>query len=83
MFNDGIKDALEGQIVAMNAIKEAIISQQKPGLSEDLGARVAELELKMSKLWTLLLTQTPGGEDKLNRFARKRFGGQSRAMMSS
>jgi len=80
MFNDGIKDALEGQIVALNAIKDAVVSTQKPAYSDDLGARVAELEIKMSKLWELLLTTTPTGQEKLSRFG-KRFGGKSRSAL--
>lgn len=36
----------------------------------DLGPRVTELELKMSKLWTALLDKTPTGQDKLSKFGR-------------
>lgn len=42
--------------------------------------RIAELEVKMAKLWGLLLTVTPKGEDKLTRTG-KRFGGQSRTLI--
>jgi len=73
-----LKQALEGQIVALNAIKEALVLSQKPSYSDDIGARVAELEIKMGKLWGLLLETTPSGQDKLNRFAKKRFGGRSK-----
>lgn len=82
MFNDGIKDALEGQIVAMNAIKDAIVSHKTPAYSEDIGARVAELEVKMAKLWGMLTTVTPTGEEKLSKTG-KRFGGKSRHLLSS
>ena len=51
--------------------------KEKRELSNDLGARVAELELKMSKLWSMLLETTPTGKQKLSTFGRK-FGGMSK-----
>lgn len=39
-----------------------------------LSERVADLEVKMAKLWALLLETTPRGQDKLSKFGR-RFGG--------
>jgi len=84
MFNNrdlqAITEALDGQTVALNAIKDAIVLQQKPTYSDDLGARVADLEVKMSKLWNLLTAQTPNGEDKLSKFG-KRFGGKSKGFV--
>lgn len=49
----------------MNAIKE-----KKP---DDYGARIAELEVKMAKLWALIVTTTPGGQDKVKREAKTLF----------
>lgn len=34
---------------------------------QDLLERVADLEIKMAKLWMLLLDKTPAGQDKLSR----------------
>lgn len=39
-------------------------------------ARVADLEVKMSKLWSLLVEQTPRKQDKLSKYGR-RFGGRA------
>lgn len=36
--------------------------------------RVADLEVKMAKLWGLLVEQTPRKQDKLSKYGR-RFGG--------
>lgn len=50
--------------------------KDKKELSEEIGARVAELELKMSKLWALLIDYTPRKQEKLSKFGKK-FGGKS------
>lgn len=39
--------------------------------------RIAELEIKISKLWSMLTETTVTGKDKLSKFGR-RFGGQSK-----
>lgn len=44
---------------------------------KDTQERLAELEVKMSKLWALLTTTTPNGQDKLNKYG-KLFGGKTR-----
>jgi len=38
--------------------------------------RIAELEIKMAKLWSMLLEVSPSGKDKISKFGR-RFGGQA------
>ncbi len=43
---------------------------------KDTQERLAELEVKMAKLWSLLTTVTPNGQDKLNRYG-KLFGGKN------
>lgn len=51
---------------------------QRKEISADLGARIAELELKMSKLWNMLIEISPTtGKEKLTKFGRK-FGGKSK-----
>jgi len=40
------------------------------GLSVEENKRLADLEVKMSKLWTMLVEQTPTGKEKLNKFGR-------------
>lgn len=44
-------------------------------LTKDELARLADLEVKMAKLWGILLETTPSGKDKISKFGRK-FGGQ-------
>lgn len=44
--------------------------------------RIAELEIKMSKLWGLLIEKNIKGEDKLSKFGR-RFGGQNKSFLSN
>lgn len=43
---------------------------------KDTQERLAELEVKMTKLWTLLTTTTPNGQDKLSKYG-KMFGGKA------
>lgn len=68
---EDLKDILDSVDTDIRHLKE------KRELGDNLGGRVAELELKMSKLWNMLLETTPTGKDKLTRFGRK-FGGASR-----
>jgi hypothetical protein len=42
--------------------------------------RIAELEIKMAKLWNLLLEKSLKGEDKLTKFGR-RFGGTNKSFL--
>lgn len=49
----------------------------KPDITKEHMARVAELEVKMAKLWSLLMEVSQStGKEKLSRFGR-RFGGKS------
>ncbi len=58
--------------------RDISLLKERRELSNDIGARVAELELKMAKLWSLLLeTSQATGKEKLTKFGR-RFGGKSR-----
>lgn len=66
---------LRAELKVLNDKLEALKSDPK-GMSE----RVADLEVKMAKLWTLLLETTPRGQDKLSKFG-KRFGGASQSLM--
>ncbi len=51
-----------------------------PSSTQELSNRVADLEVKISKLWTLLTTTTPQGQDKLSKYG-KVFGGKSKGMI--
>jgi len=49
--------------------------KQKPNkLEKDASERLAELEVKMAKLWALLVETNTYGKEKLTKFGRK-FGG--------
>ena len=55
-------------------------ASNSPASTQELSNRIADLEVKMSKLWNLLITQTPRGEDKLSKYG-KVFGGKSKSLM--
>lgn len=54
--------------------------QKSPVNSMDYAQRLADLEVKMAKLWALLLETTPTGKDKLTKMG-KFFGGKSKNML--
>jgi len=63
--------------------KMALIYGAKPEcLTKEEKERLADLEVKMAKLWSLLIEQTPNGRDKLSKFGR-RFGGQSKGLLQN
>jgi len=74
IFNDHqIKIELEAIAKAMSDLRSKI--DQKPDrLEKDAYERIADLEVKMAKLWSLLTEQNQMGKDKLTKFGR-RFGG--------
>ncbi len=53
----------------------ALIEKKPDKLEKDAYERIADLEIKMAKLWNALLETTPTGKTKLTRFGRM-FGGQ-------
>lgn len=72
--SEDIRDILFDLDKEIKAIKtEITILKERRDLSADIGARVAELELKMSKLWSMLIETSSTGKEKLTRFGR-RFG---------
>lgn len=67
-------DALMANMsVKLAELEERLKKDQNP---KDTQERLAELEVKMNKLWTLLTTTTPNGQDKLSKYG-KMFGGKS------
>lgn len=57
------------------AFKIQLFLEKKPeGLTPEEKGRLAELEVKMAKLWSLLTETTPNGREKLSKLGRK-FGG--------
>ena len=56
---------------------DLLIARKPDYLSVEEKARLADLEVKMAKLWALLVETTPLGKDKLSKIGR-RFGGMSK-----
>lgn len=54
---------------------EMLINNKPQYLSAEEKERIADLEVKLKKLWELLTEKTPNNKDKLSRVGR-RFGGQ-------
>lgn len=81
--NEDIKELRAEIADHKNQIRETIhkidlILATKPDvLTAEEKARLADLEVKMAKLWGLLVETTPLGKDKLSKFG-KRFGGKSK-----
>lgn len=54
-----------------------LLVSKPENLTKDEQSRLADLEVKMAKLWAILLETTPNGKEKASKFG-KRFGGQLR-----
>ena len=55
--------------------------EKKPDkLEKDAYERLADLEVKMAKLWSMLLEVDKFGKEKLSKYG-KRFGGQSKHLI--
>jgi len=54
------KELMQKLDLLIEALKE------KPK-GNDFAERIAELEVKIAKLWALMVTQTPAGQDKIKR----------------
>lgn len=58
----------------LDALRDALKPQQTPPNPPEYASRIADLEIKMAKLWSALIEVTPQGKEKLTRYG-KRFGG--------
>ena len=56
------------------ALRDAMQQPPRPEQPPEYAARLADLEIKMAKLWSILIESTPAGKDKLSKYG-KRFGG--------
>lgn len=71
-------DDIENRITnAEMRLRVDLMKELEKSPNSQLQARVADLEVKMSKLWSLLVEQTPRKQDKLSKYGR-RFGGAAR-----
>ena len=55
------------------------LAKKPDKLEKDVYERLADLEVKMGKLWALLLEETPNKKTKLSKFGRL-FGGRARVL---
>ena len=82
IFNIATKDDI-AQLFNDTDVQFEHIKQQlekKPDkLEKDAYERLADLEVKMAKLWNLLVETTPRGKEKTTKFGRM-FGGQARQL---
>lgn len=62
------------QIIAEITELKKLIDKKPDKLEKDAYERVADLEVKMAKLWGLLVENNAYGKEKLTKFGRK-FGG--------
>jgi hypothetical protein len=72
----------DASIVRMRAEMSAEIDKlretlDKKPLPDNFHDRLADLEVKVSKLWMMLTEKSPTGKDKLSRYGRM-FGGANR-----
>ena len=86
MFNDKIKMDIEVLFDSVGQLKSEVdalntkLYTNSPASTQELSNRIADLEVKMSKLWTLLTATTPNGTDRLTKYG-KVFGGKSKGLM--
>jgi len=65
--------------IEKDIINLQLMIDKKPNRPDkDIYERLVDLETKMAKLYTMLLTETPYGKPKLTKFG-KMFGGQARS----
>jgi len=55
---------------------QEIVDKKPDRMEKDHLERIADLEVKMAKLWSLLTEKTINNNDKLSKFGRK-FGGMA------
>lgn len=73
-FSNETEDALKEDIRELEK-KYALLLEKKPATTEEYANRLADLEVKMAKLWTVLVQIDARGKDKPSSTARKFFGG--------
>lgn len=70
--------AMERDIEQLKASIEELKTERKP-LEISAYERLADLEVKMSKLWALLVEERQPGRPKLSKFGRL-FGGKAKQL---
>ena len=57
--------------------KYALLLEKTPPSTAEFADRVADLEVKMAKLWAVLIKIDARGNDAPSKFARRTFGGRN------
>lgn len=74
------KQQLEKDYEEVLNVNQELLKQleelKKEKIPPKMEERVADLEIKLSKLWSMLIEYTPNNKEKLTKFG-KRFGGKS------
>lgn len=63
-------DLMHDRILNLTSKIEALQLARPDHMTKEQEARLADLEVKMVKLWGLLVTSTPNGQDKLTKHGR-------------
>lgn len=69
-------DELRREILDLEK-KYAMLLEKTPPSTEEYASRIADLEVKMAKLWTVLIKIDERGNDRASKYARKMFGGKA------
>lgn len=71
-------DSLGLQITLLAKDLKELQNRKPSSDTSELSNRVADLEIKIAKIWHLAITTTPNGQEKLTKVGRKIFGGGSK-----
>lgn len=78
--NQKIMEDMHERIIELDLKYQKLLETKPDYLSAEEKSRLADLEVKMAKLWSMLVETTPAGKEKLSKFGR-RFGGQSKGFL--
>jgi len=73
----GLKSFKSDIQMQLDALTQEIKGGGTPPQPPEYASRIADLEVKMAKLWALLVETTPSNKEKLTKFG-KRFGGAAK-----
>ncbi len=73
------KEVLVEELAEMEK-RYSLLLAKTPQSTIEYANRLADLEIKMAKLWSMLTDQSMTGKDKLSKYG-KTFGGKSKSLM--
>ncbi len=75
---DSLKMRFTSEMDALRAEIAKFQAEREKANPHDVAGRLADLEVKMAKLWALVVETSPtSGKDKLSKYGRKLFGGRA------